>query len=127
MEMEKVKRKFKMEDNKVYTLRKLRNVSLQEFQGIISKQLETKLTPSELKIVQQSNNLVLSSHCDGYKYTVTDFSLMREASRIFTSKIPLATRKNIEIFEKSHNIKTMWGDESAKNSRGQNFKLDSYE
>lgn len=127
MEKNTKKRKFKLEPHIIYSLRKLRNVSLEEFKTIISKILNDLLTESELTLVNKANDLIVKSYCDNYKYSPNDFALLKESSRIFINKIPLYIRKNIEIFEKSHNIKTMWGEENFQNTRSQNFKLDSYE
>ena len=123
----RVKRKFKIEENKIYTIRKLRNVEIEEFRNLINRFLNQFLTESEFKLITEANSLVANFHCRGYKYTNQDFSMLKEAARIINLKIPLYIRKNIEIYETAHGIKTIWGDYDFNNLRGENYKLKSYE
>lgn len=124
---EKVKRKFKLESNKLYTLRKLRNVPLEDFQALILKEFQLRLKEDELVKAIEVNKLIGMNICFNYKYNASDFFSIKENSKLIAAKIPLSIRKNIETFEKAHHIKTMWLPYSEKNIRPQNHKFDSYE
>lgn len=124
---EKRKRKFKLEENKTYSLRKLRNVDLIDFKKLIEDEYGKYLTVSEIKIVTTVNNLLVKKHCENYIYSKDDMIIITEASKIISRKLPIWIRKNIDIFERAHDIKSMWGEEIPANKRGQNFAFNSYE
>jgi hypothetical protein len=122
-----IKRKFKLEINKIYSPRKLRNIPLEEFQSLILNEFKQKFTESEFNFIIKYNKLLASYLCEGYKYEQSDLFTLVEAARLLKVKIPLYIRKNIDVYEKAQQIKTMWYELCGRNVRSQNFKFDSYE
>lgn len=124
---EKRKRKFKLESNKSYTLRKLRNVDLVDFRKLVEDEYDKFLLPYERKIVNSVNELIVKRWCENYTYSKDDMVIITEGAKIINKKIPAWIRKNIDVFERAHDLKSMWGEEIPANKRGQNFAFNSYE
>lgn len=111
------------EENSCYSERKLRNTNIEDFLKCI-KIIEAKyFNEQEQKMIEEYKILLGKKLCENYRPAEEENDLIIISAKLYSKKIPLKVRKNIENFEEAHCIKTIYYKENYKNSRGEHFKI----
>jgi hypothetical protein len=121
--MDVKKRKISLEIKKIYTKRKLKNILLDQFQDYINQIDQIYLDENELNSLKLARQLSAKTKCENYKLDINENYVVLSSAKVYANKIPIEVRKNIEMFEEAHNIKTMFYDYVKSNIRGENYKL----
>lgn len=123
MNKEVKKRKFVLDENTLYSLRKLKNVSIENFRDCIKSIDKKYLNETELRTIETARDIVSKMLCENKKIEENESYCINYASKIYSHKIPLKVRQNISLFEEAHKIKTMFYEKNSNNQRGENFKI----